>query len=139
MSPTNHFVFIGINEVSHLRLLLRLALNLLDLHPSLITSFIIADGTVERFDSEYDLQPISLIDRVEARFRREVIDTALVGPNQQAKASGPAIHGLDAHGRYKDGLAIAVQEWIGGKREGRWATVPCGFGVDVSDRGIDHS
>ena len=138
MSPTNHFVFISSNGVSHLRLLLQLALNLLDLHPSLIITFIISDRIAEKYESEYGLQPTSLVNRVQARFRPEIISTAFTGSKQQEEASGSKVlHSMDANKRYNQGLADAVQGLISGTRQGRWATMPCGFAVDVSHPGPD--
>ncbi|CAD6569984.1 MAG: NAD-dependent glutamate dehydrogenase [Tremellales sp. Tagirdzhanova-0007] len=110
MLPTNHIVFAAINEVSHLRLSLQLALNLLVLHPSLVVSFIIADGTIDSLNREYDLQPVKKLDLANPNLPTEMVIT-------------PA--------RYLEGLKVAVGEIIVGKREDKWATVPFGFASDA--------
>lgn len=54
--PTNHFVVIPLRSVSHLRLLLNFSLNLLDVHPSLIITFLISSSSVPLIQRDLSLQ-----------------------------------------------------------------------------------
>ena len=118
MTAINHFVFIGIGAVSHHRQMLQLCLNLLDLHPSLVNTLLIADTTEPVFQSEYDLQPLDLIQRIKDRFRVKKVPTDGKGVFPSFKAvMGPVIGDL-IHNQ--------------GRAQGDWSTVPCAFFVDVS-------
>lgn len=78
---TNHFTFISINSTTELRTSLQLSLNLLDLHPSLITKFLIPEYALPKYRVEYNLQPLSLIDRVKDRFRLKAVKTDSTKPD----------------------------------------------------------
>ena len=123
MPATNHFIFIGAPEVSHLRNLVRLNLNLLDLHPSLVTTLIISDSTVSKYEKEYNLQPSDLMQRIKSRFKLRIVETGISTDAELGEAM-PS---------YASNLPAVLQDVIEEARqtEGRWK-LPCGIMADVS-------
>jgi hypothetical protein len=99
--PCPHFVTICASITSHNRLHLQLALNLLDLHPSLHITILYPASVAPAFGHDLDLQPRSLLNRVGSRMRVESLDDA-----------GTSSHWLEVLGRYKKNLESRIEELL---------------------------
>jgi hypothetical protein len=117
----NHFVFAPINELSHLRLTLKFALNLLEIHPSLIATFIISKPTLIKYEKEIARQSPDITNLMNGRWRLKVMDTGLEDPTrwQDMNASRLKI--------------VSEVNSIIRKRDGRWGITPCLWAIDVID------
>ena len=118
--PVNHFVFAAVNEVSHFRHLLNLNFNLLNLHPSLITTLLISAPTDKRLRDELALQPKDLLQDLQHRFR--VIRTPIGKENPTRSEDVVTFRGL---------LGRELEKILGAEGEGGWATFPCLYIIDV--------
>lgn len=73
----NHLVLLPLFARSHLRLSLQLTLNLLNLHPSLVATILITSVCTSRLDQEIQLQPKSVVARLEGRLRVKTVEVGL--------------------------------------------------------------
>jgi len=117
----NHLVLLPLFARSHLRLSLQLTLNLLNLHPSLVATILITSVCTSRLDQEIQLQPKSVVARLEGRLR---VKTVEVGLAQDAGV-------VQENEAFKERIGPSLEELLCGKGEDRFAPVPCLFICDV--------
>ena len=120
ISPVNHFVFAAINEASHLRLLLQFIFNLLNLHPSLISTLLISATTYQRLRNELALQPKNLLQDLQHRFR---IITTPIGKEDPTRWEDIMA--------FREPLRQEMEKILGGEGDGAWTTFPCLYIIDV--------
>lgn len=131
MAPANHIVSITFPETSHFRFLYQLSLNLLELHPSLIISLLISEDSEAKFHGEQKLQPKSLLERTESRFKLHVVRRLPDDGDAEAVIAVTAEKGKNIE-QDRRGFLNESRRLLEGQGEGRWVTVPCLFLVDVS-------
>ena len=122
MEPTDHFVYVPMSLWSHLRMTLQFSINLLQLHPSLINTFMVNSITLPRLKRELSLQPASLMKQLEGRRRIvEVKDDLRPGTNA-----------VEERQVFTENFPEALRRVLRGEAEGRFRTVPCAFICDVA-------
>ena len=112
-AQTNHLLILPVPSRSHLRLLLQLTLNILELHPSTIATIIITSVTSSMLEQEIRLQ--SNMTRMEERLRvRQASDDLEQG--------APAMARIQA---VQKSVGPLLDEVLSGIGEDRFATIPC--------------
>lgn len=125
---SNHIVVIPTRDTSHLRQILHLTLNLMDVHPSLIVTMMMSSSTRFQFDKEMNIalssRPIPSPDRLRVVEMKDGLNVkergGLKGVMKLLKATVAS-------------SAVSIERIISGQeQEGQWSTRPCLFIPDVS-------
>lgn len=129
VGPTNHLVIVPLSNESHIRPQVTFALNLLDLHPSLIVTNLISEFAVEATESELALHDAELLDRIHFKERFRSVVSEVPG-GKDGVFQGMEEDTLMAQHLKDSGLLERM--WTGKEGTGRWATTPFLVVADVS-------
>ncbi|RXK35418.1 hypothetical protein M231_07322 [Tremella mesenterica] len=122
--PANHMVFIPVS-ISHLRTMLQLMINLLNLHPSLIITLLSLEVYNKRLDQEFALHPKQTLDAVRDRYRVVMVPDGLDDAGNTLLENSVFLE----KGRER------VEGLIRGDEEGKWGKRPCAFIIDICRAG----
>lgn len=125
--PINHFVLILVGVRSHCRPVLAAALNLLELHPSLVITNILSTAAKVAFDAEIALHDEDYLKSLdyEHRFRSILVPVDGLPPDTPSRIEN------EAFSKAMKGQRTLEDIWEG-KGEGMWSRVPCFVLVDVT-------
>ena len=126
---TNHFVLVPTMGYSHIRPILRFAIDCLRVHPSVVITFLITELTTPHLQREILLHPADTVAEFAPRWR--LVETG----GQIDPGSGPAEE-ASAFGKTAE---EAFRDLLRGNRqgEGRFRAIPCCVIYDVHYSSFD--